>query len=277
MSHKKYRKETNCLNCGSEVTGKFCSDCGQENIETRENFFHLAFHTIGDFFHFDSKFFRSMIPLFVKPGFLTQEYWAGRRTNYIHPLRLFFFATIVMVIIANAYYHKYEKQIKAERITRSSTSVNDSLEPKTEQERLQRERMGRKIVSGTEKVFDYAAAYLKYISFLLLPIYAFGFKLLYIRSKKLYVDHLVYTLHFQSFVNIVVSLLLLIPLFFLPSAREWFLKVTLILSILYIIISLRFLYQQSWLKTILKSFLALGYIAFITLTCITAAILISVV
>lgn len=277
MSHKNYRSETNCLNCGAEVTGKFCSSCGQENIETRENFFHLAFHVIGDFFHFDSKFFRSMIPLFTKPGFLTREYWAGRRMEYIHPLRLFFFATIVLVIIANAYYHKFEKQIVEERITRTSSATIDSTHVMTKEERETSERMGRKIITGTQKVFDYAATYLKYISFILLPIYAFGFKLLYIRSKKLYVEHLVYTLHFQSFVNIVMSVLLLIPLFFLPSARDWFMKVALVLTIGYVIFSLRFLYHQSWVKTILKSFLAIGYITFITLMCITLAILISVV
>src|SRR3954467_15567727 len=104
MSHKNYRQETNCLNCGAEVTGKFCSNCGQENLETKENFFHLVGHFISDYFHFDSQLFRSLIPLFTKPGFLTQEYWAGRRTRYIHPLRLFFFVTIVFVLSTNAFY-----------------------------------------------------------------------------------------------------------------------------------------------------------------------------
>src|SRR5688500_1590968 len=106
MSHKKYRAETNCLNCGTEVLGRFCQNCGQENIEIKENFFHMVTHVMGDFFHFDSKFFRSLKPLFIKPGFLTREFWDGKRMQYIHPLRLFFFVTIVMVIIANAYYKK---------------------------------------------------------------------------------------------------------------------------------------------------------------------------
>jgi hypothetical protein len=49
MSHKKYRKETNCLNCGAEVKGKFCSECGQENIETHEKFFHITGHFLSDY------------------------------------------------------------------------------------------------------------------------------------------------------------------------------------------------------------------------------------
>jgi hypothetical protein len=161
MSHKKYRAETNCLNCGTEVLGRFCQNCGQENIEAKENFVHMVTHVIGDFFHFDSKFFRSLVPLFTKPGFLTREYWDGRRVRYIHPLRLFFFVTIVMVIIANAYYRKFEQQIKSEKIvTTSGSSGNVS-----EEERREADKTKTKIVNSVDKTFDYMSAYLKYISF----------------------------------------------------------------------------------------------------------------
>lgn len=260
MSHKKYRQETNCLNCGAEVTGKFCSNCGQENIETKENFLHLVFHTVGDFFHFDSKFFRSFVPLLTKPGFLTLEHWAGKRARYIHPLRLFFFVTIIMVIIANAYYKKYEKEIKSEKVvTTSRPEASNPIDKETQERQL------KKIKAGVAKTFDYAAAYLKYISFLLLPFYALAFKLLYFRHKKFYIDHLVYTLHLQSFVYIVVSLVLLIPLWITPTARDWFMGVILFSMIVYILLSLRRIYKQSWFKTLLKTGFAFLYIFFGTI------------
>lgn len=261
MSHKKYRTETNCLNCSADVTGKFCANCGQENIEIRESFFHLAVHTIGDFFHFDSKFFRSLIPLVIKPGYLTLEHWSGKRMRYIHPLRLFFFVTIVMVIAANAYYKKYEKEIKAEKVVTNTSATK----PITAEDKVVQERQLKKIKDGVSKTFDYASAYLKYISFLLLPFYALVFKLLYIRHKKFYIDHLVYTLHLQSFVYIVVSAVLLIPLFITPSARSWFMSVILLSIVFYVLFSLRNIYRQSWLKTILKTVLAFFYIFFSTI------------
>jgi hypothetical protein len=272
MSHKKYRKETNCLNCGGQVTGKFCSNCGQENIETHENFFHLVFHVIGDFFHFDSKFFRSFIPLFTRPGFLTEEYWSGRRQHYIHPLRLFFFVTIVMVIIANAYYKKYEQQIMEEKvvITRSSTSTE------TEESIKEMERKKSKILNGVRKTFNELSVYLKYISFLLLPVYALGFKLLYRRSKRFYVDHLAYTLHLQSFAYIIASLLLLGAIFISPSIRTWWPLALVGVTVVYILISLRHLYRQSWIKTIIKSILAMGYMFFITVMFISLLMIVNV-
>ena len=272
MSHKIYRTEKNCLNCGAEVTGKFCSQCGQENVETKENFFHMVTHVIGDFFHFDSKFFRSLIPLFTKPGFLTKQYWEGKRMHYIHPLRLFFFVTIVMVIIANAYYKKFEQQIKKEKVV----TTTESTEIRSKEEMEQDKRQANKIVTSVDKTFDYMAAYLKYISFFLLPVYALGFKLLYIRSKRFYVDHLIYTMHLQSFAYVIISLVLLIPLFFLPSARDWFGKVVVITSMAYLLFSLRYVYKQSWLKTILKTILAVSYILFVTVVFVSTLMLINV-
>lgn len=271
MSHKKYRTETNCLNCGAEVTGKFCSNCGQENVETLESFVHLAFHTIGDFFHFDSKFFRSLIPLITKPGFLTKEYWAGRRMHYIHPLRLFFFITIVMVIVTNAYYRKFEKQILQERITRTETTdVADTRDQAT------KERQYKKIVGSMKKSFSDASTYLKYISFLLLPIYALGFRMLYFRHKRFYIEHLVFTLHLQSFVYIIFTLMLLIPLFITPDARSWFMYVIYFALAAYTLISLRRIYRQSWLKTFFKTVLAMGYIFFVTVLFLAGMIIINI-
>ncbi len=46
---------------------------------------------------------------------------------------------------------------------------------------------------------------LKYVSFFLLPVYALIFKLLYLRRKSFYVDHLVYTMHLQSFAMLTMG------------------------------------------------------------------------
>lgn len=99
---KHYRTEDNCLNCGATVSGKFCSECGQENLELRENFLHLAMHSVGHYFHFESKFFSSMVPLFTKPGFLTKEYFAGRRASYLSPISMYIFISIVFFFLFTA-------------------------------------------------------------------------------------------------------------------------------------------------------------------------------
>jgi hypothetical protein len=94
-----YRKEKNCLNCGHLVEEHYCSHCGQPNLELKEPFWHFMGHSIGHYFHFDSKFFHTLIPLLSKPGQLTLDYLAGKRARYIHPVSLYIFVSIVYFIV----------------------------------------------------------------------------------------------------------------------------------------------------------------------------------
>lgn len=109
---KHYRSENNCLNCGATVTGKFCSECGQENLELHEDFLHLALHGVGHYFHFESKFFNSIIPLITKPGFLTKEYFAGRRASYLSPISMYIFISIVFFFLSTANTNINRKNIE---------------------------------------------------------------------------------------------------------------------------------------------------------------------
>ncbi len=91
MSHGKQRKETNCLNCDVQVDGRYCKNCGQENIEPKQTFWGLITHFFNDVTHFDSKLWATLKPLVTKPGFLTEEYVKGRRVKYIDPVRMYLF------------------------------------------------------------------------------------------------------------------------------------------------------------------------------------------
>lgn len=95
MSHLKERKEKNCLNCGETVLGRFCHQCGQENVEVKESFGHLIMHFIEDLTHFDGKLWKTLKLLLFKPAKLTQLYMDGQRTNYIHPIRMYIFISTI--------------------------------------------------------------------------------------------------------------------------------------------------------------------------------------
>lgn len=98
MSSVKLRKEKDCLNCGHIVEEHFCPHCGQENIEVKEDAFHMVSHAIADYFHFEHKFFGTLKPLLLKPGQLTKAYVAGKRVSFIHPIRLYIFVSIVFFL-----------------------------------------------------------------------------------------------------------------------------------------------------------------------------------
>jgi len=96
---KHYRHENNCLNCGTILEGKFCHNCGQENLEIKEGFGHMMNHAISDYFHFDHQFFHTLKPLLFKPGFLTNEYMAGHRVQYLHPVKMYIFISVVYFLL----------------------------------------------------------------------------------------------------------------------------------------------------------------------------------
>lgn len=99
MSHIPLRKETDCLNCGTIVQGRYCQVCGQENIVPHEGFWHMAKHFFYDITHFDSKFFDTLKLLLFKPGFLSKEYVKGRRAGYLHPVKMYVFTSAVFFLI----------------------------------------------------------------------------------------------------------------------------------------------------------------------------------
>lgn len=85
-----------CLDCGATLeSAQFCPECGQERTEKLYSLRELAGHYAEDFFTIDSKLLRSLSPLLLRPGFLTQQYLRGRRTRYIRPLRFYLLSSII--------------------------------------------------------------------------------------------------------------------------------------------------------------------------------------
>jgi hypothetical protein len=86
---------------------KFCSHCGQKRIHPgKESVWHLIVESVGDIFHFDSKFPSTIWPLIFRPGFLTCEYLEGRRVRYFEPFKLFLFVSFFYFLVSGLVSHK---------------------------------------------------------------------------------------------------------------------------------------------------------------------------
>ncbi len=109
MSRFKERKDKNCLNCHTEIHGRFCHVCGQENIETKESVWDLVAHFFRDITHFDGKFFSTLKYLMIRPGFLSKEYMMGRRASYVNPIRMYIFTSAFFFLIFFSLF-KIDKQ-----------------------------------------------------------------------------------------------------------------------------------------------------------------------
>jgi hypothetical protein len=84
-----------CENCGSPLYGDHCYACGQPTKGLVRHFSSI----LGDFFdtvfNIDSRVLRTIGPLLYNPGYLSLEYFAGRRVRYVTPMRLFLFLSLV--------------------------------------------------------------------------------------------------------------------------------------------------------------------------------------
>jgi hypothetical protein len=127
---KHYRKENDCANCGTGLEGKFCHKCGQENLELKENFGHMMTHAISDYFHFDHQFFHTLKPLVFEPGKLTNEYMAGRRVQYLHPVKMYIFISLVYFVLLFQSKHDVikVKQTGKKQTNKEMAKVNKELD-----------------------------------------------------------------------------------------------------------------------------------------------------
>src|SRR5947199_9728170 len=92
---------THCENCGAELQGHWCAQCGQPAIEYRRSFRHVVADLLNEFLNWDSKFFTTLALLILKPWRLTNEFLAGKRVRYVNPLRLYLLASILFFFAVN--------------------------------------------------------------------------------------------------------------------------------------------------------------------------------
>ena len=92
---------THCENCGAQLQGHWCAKCGQPAIDYRRSFRHVIADLLNEFLNWDSKFFATIGLLLARPWKLTNEFLAGHRVRYVHPLRLYLLASILFFFAVN--------------------------------------------------------------------------------------------------------------------------------------------------------------------------------
>jgi hypothetical protein len=100
-------------------------------------------------------------------------------------------------------------------------------------------------------------AYVPTLMFLLLPVFAGALKLLYLRQRRFYAEHVVFVLHTHAFIFVIFTLMFL--------TRSWIsgfpLAVLLLWVFAYIYLAMRRVYGQSHLRTFVK-YWTLGWMYF---------------
>ncbi len=253
---------TLCPNCETRLVGEYCHRCGQQAITPHHYALgHFLGHALHDLTHFDSKIFRSIFPLLFKPGFLTAEYLAGRQKSYIKPItmfvlvNLFFFLVVHRMGMLNWTFEgvtggphgALAKRLVAEKIVAQQVSEEE-------------------FVAHFNQVLRYNQ---RSMFFFLIPLFAVALKFFYLRRRRYYVEHLIFSIHFHSYflIYVVVGLPLLILILGLLDlalgthmarvlGNDPYIIVPLLLGMMiYLFFALRRVHRQSFLMTGVKTLL----------------------
>jgi len=88
-----------CANCHAALAGEYCAVCGQRHephVHTVAHFAGEAFESVS---HADSRLWRTLWYLLARPGFLTREFFAGRRVRYLPPFRLYLVISLAFFLV----------------------------------------------------------------------------------------------------------------------------------------------------------------------------------
>ncbi len=89
-----------CLNCGSTLSGQYCGNCGQRAQTRLISIWQLLREAFGDLLELDSRLWRTLIPLTIRPGKLSREYLEGRRARFMPPFRTYLVLSIIFFLVA---------------------------------------------------------------------------------------------------------------------------------------------------------------------------------
>ncbi|MBU2114370.1 MAG: DUF3667 domain-containing protein [Gammaproteobacteria bacterium] len=277
-----------CDNCYTALHGAFCHQCGQEKKSYIRNVSGVVTEFFGEFSNWDTRVWRTLVPLWFRPGFLSRRYVDGHRVPYVPPLRLYLFTSIIAFLF-------FAKLLPEPTITPAPTAseasmngadgkkimsdVFDEINQELQQQELDAELESQFtfLPEQAQQQFDAKVAAIvanpklainKFFSlapqmmFLLLPLFALLLKLLYIRSSRYYMEHLIVALHSHSFILQFSVLYLALQMAsqhiswpWLVTFTDWLATATLIWIPTYLLLCQKSYYQQPWGKTLLKFWL----------------------
>jgi hypothetical protein len=84
-----------CPNCQAMLYGQWCYQCGQNQKPVDRFFLSLVNESFEDILSWDSRAAKTLFAILFRPGYLTREYFAGRRARYVPPLRLYLITSIL--------------------------------------------------------------------------------------------------------------------------------------------------------------------------------------
>ncbi len=241
----------NCRNCGQSMQGSYCALCGQQEKEVLRPFIYFLQELLRVLFELDGRAYKTTFRLMTRPGFLTREYFAGRRVSYTPPLRLFLIISIGFFLIVSVVSTLQSLQDTMIEVvaTQEATAPGEAEDPAEEFNDISEldedfadvldftgsvklpflDEQGNRnlqllltaqVRSNLEELTsdprDFLVESLEYVTFFMLfmmPILALIQQIILVLCRRYYVEHLVLTVHNHAFVLLMIFITMILGLF----------------------------------------------------------------
>ena len=321
-----HRPLQHCLNCGYALAGQYCGNCGQRARSRLISIWELVRDAFGDLFELDSRLWRTLVPLLVRPGQLTRDYLLGRRARYMPPFRMYLVLSLLFFLVAFfdprdnlGILYEPEAPVKEEEEADGDPSagelrqeiidelaaegilVGDAADEALDElaegadggphlnistdgagcdvsdiesadlpEWLAKRLTVERLTAVCERIqADDGSSFLNKLLdnvpsalFILLPLMALVLKILYPLSKRYYVEHLLFAVHYHAFVFLLLTLQIIVSrLGQRVSLPEDVIDVVLFASSLFVPVylykAIRRVYEQGHAISLVKFFMLL--------------------
>lgn len=289
-----------CLNCNAPLQAQFCAQCGQQVREVKRPVLSFLKELLRVLLELDGRAYRTVGYLLTRPGFLTLEYFSGKRVKYTPPLRLFLVVSISFFLSVSLFNTVQSMQTALDEAA-GDTSVQEqeaSPDPaddnipdtvvvdETEEgvpgieeavallENLQipfltaetNQNLGvalgaqlrsnvEEIMADPEEFFVNSLEYITFFILLMVPVLALIQQILWLLSRRFYVEHLVLTLHNHAYVLLMMFIFFLVGLLenidmaAVSYVTEGLRTALAIWIFVYLYLSLKNYFQAGWLTT----------------------------
>jgi hypothetical protein len=258
-----------CLNCGAELTGRYCANCSQAadvHVPSTRELIHEALEGVT---HSDSRLWRTLYLLWFKPGKLAQEFVAGRRAAYLPPFRLYLVLSILFFLVASM-SNPHANIVRFDNETSAAAGVASPQDcAKVDATQFSVRLFGREWAPRIRHVCNEIArdngANLLHVAlatapkamFIFLPLIAFLHMLMYWRPRHKYAEHLLFFLYVHAFCFSLMTVVVLLTDVVdawqrLKPVGDW---VALLLwsMPLYAVVAMRRVFGRSWVRTLVKA------------------------
>ncbi len=257
-----------CPNCGKSYnsTYNYCPYCGQRKGQDKLAFREVLNDFLAVNLNYDSKLVQTIKTLFFYPARLTKEFIAGKRAKYVSPVRLYIIISLLFFLIITVSPGTVSLDQSDHQVKQVSSSQNNNLENLLNIKIAElKTKQGKTLFISTLRK-NLSTAFI-----LLIPIAALILQLLF-PNKKFYVEHLIFSLHLQSLIMLLLIIFRPLELLLHNSFIGWA-ETAIVILILFV--WLKSFYQKKLLGTFWRAVIFLALYSSLLLAIIIATTLIS--